>query len=38
VWALVPAVLKAGFGEHDGHWCKQFPADTPHLDRAWANS
>jgi hypothetical protein len=34
---LVPAVLKAGFAEHDGHWCKRFPADTPHLDHAWSN-
>ncbi|WP_221469825.1 nucleotidyltransferase domain-containing protein [Allocatelliglobosispora scoriae] len=23
--------------EHDGHWAKAFPADTPHLDRAWDN-
>lgn len=34
---LVPAVRKAGFTREDGHWLKRFPADTPHLDRAWEN-
>ncbi len=34
---LVPAVGRAGFGARDGYWCKRFPDDTPHLDRAWAN-
>ncbi|MEV4516896.1 hypothetical protein AB0K00_49075 [Dactylosporangium sp. NPDC049525] len=35
--ALVPAVRKAAFVSRDGYWCKQFPPDTPHLDRAWTN-
>lgn len=35
--ALVPAVGRAGFASRDGYWCKRFPDDTPHLDRAWSN-
>jgi len=34
---LVPAVRKAAFAAGDGHWSRSFPADAPHLDRAWAN-
>lgn len=34
---LVPAVHKAAFGSRDGYWFRQFPAGTPHLDRAWSN-
>ena len=34
---LVPAVGRAGFAARDGSWCKRFPDDTPHLDRAWSN-
>jgi hypothetical protein len=34
---LMPAVRRAGFVERDGYWVKTFPADTSHLDRAWAN-
>jgi hypothetical protein len=34
---LLPAVRKVAFVERDGHWVKTSPADTPHLDRAWAN-
>jgi hypothetical protein len=34
---LVAAVRKAGFTAGDGHWFKEFPAGTPHLDRAWSN-
>lgn len=34
---LVPAVEKAAFAAGDGFWFKRFPADTPHLDRAWSN-
>ncbi|MET7424705.1 hypothetical protein [Dactylosporangium sp. NPDC005555] len=35
--ALAPAAGRAGFVFADGHWAKRFPADTPHLDRAWEN-
>lgn len=34
---LLPALGPAGFVEHGGWWVKSFPADTPHLDRAWDN-
>ena len=34
---LVEAVRRAGYTFADGHWSKRFPADTPHLDRAWDN-
>lgn len=34
---LLPAVRKTAFTDGGDHWHRAFPADTPHLDRAWAN-
>jgi hypothetical protein len=34
---LLPAVRKAAFVSRDGYWCREFPAGTQHLDRAWTN-
>jgi hypothetical protein len=34
---LLPGVRKSAFAERDGRWIRSFPADTPQLDRAWAN-
>jgi hypothetical protein len=34
---LLPGVRKSAFAEQNGHWVRSFPADTPQLDRAWAN-
>lgn len=34
---LVPAVRRSGFTERAGSWVRSFPANTRHLDRAWAN-
>ncbi|MGX6606536.1 hypothetical protein ACWKSP_31100 [Micromonosporaceae bacterium Da 78-11] len=34
---LVPAVRRGAFADRGGHWVRSFPADAPHLDRAWDN-
>ena len=35
---LIPAIRRSGFDELDGGvWAKTFPAEAPHLDRAWQN-
>jgi hypothetical protein len=34
---LLPAVRAAAFVADGSDWVKAFPADTPHLDRAWSN-
>jgi hypothetical protein len=34
---LLPAVRKTAFTDGGDHWHRAFPADTPHLDRAWVN-
>jgi hypothetical protein len=34
---LLPAVRKAAFTAGEGYWSRSFPADTVHLDSAWAN-
>jgi hypothetical protein len=34
---LLPGVRRSAFVERDGRWGRSFPADSPHLDRAWAN-
>lgn len=34
---LLPGVQKSAFVRRGDHWVRDFPAGTPHLDRAWAN-
>lgn len=34
---LLPGVRRSAFTARGDHWVRGFPADAPHLDRAWAN-
>ena len=34
---LLPAVRKSAFVQSGDDWVRRFPADAPHLDRAWVN-